>query len=345
MRVGRLHALLPGLAAMLVAAGCGSPRPLEPFAAGGSVWPAAPEPARLQLVGEFSGPGDLGIRPSVWSRLTSMALGGAPRQMVRPMAVAVADQGKRIFVADPGCGCVHRYDLRAGRYAQLRPDGEGGLPSPVGLAVTASGTLFVADSQRRLVFRAEADAQALSPLPLEGELRQPTGLAWDEAAQRLYVVDTQAQVVRGFDTAGAQVSELGQRGHRQGDLNFPTYLWLDGQGRLLVTDTLNFRVQRFEPHGALLNSIGKPGDGTGSLARPKGVASDSHGHIYVMDALFHAMQVFDADGRLLLAVGEQGQGPGQFWLPAGLFIDADDTVYVADAYNRRVQVFRYVGGG
>lgn len=341
----RLRGHIPVLAACAALAACQGQAPLEPFSVGGQVWPASPEAPRVQLLGQFSLPADLGIRPSLWSRLASMALGEAQDQMIRPMAVAVSDQGKRIYVADPGCGCVHRYDLRDGDYRQLRLAGEHPLASPVGMAVTPEGRLFVADSQLGRVFSALPGEDELSPVELGVELQQPTGLAWDAGLQRLYVVDTTAQLIRAFGSDGRLVSELGERGHQEGALNFPTYLWLDDAGRLLVTDTLNFRVQRFAAQGALLNSFGKPGDGTGSLARPKGVASDSFGHIYVMDALFHAMQVFDESGKLLLALGEQGQGPGQFWLPAGLFIDSDNTIYVADAYNRRVQVFRYVGGG
>jgi len=337
--------VLGALLGAVLLAGCGSPQPLDPFTAAGAVWPSPPEPSRVQLLGQFSQPADLGIKPSIWSRLASMALGAERNQMTRPMAVAVSDQGKRIFVADPGCGCVHRYDLRSGDYRQLRLARDVPLASPVGLAVTPEGRLFVADSQLRRVFSALPGEQELSLMDLGVELQQPTGIAWDAELQRLYVVDTAAQLIRTFDADGQLMTELGERGHQEGALNFPTYLWLDNSGRLLVTDTLNFRVQRFESQGTLLNSFGKPGDGTGSLARPKGVASDSFGHIYVMDALFHAMQIFDESGKLLLAVGEQGQGPGQFWLPAGLFIDKDNTIYVADAYNKRVQVFRYVGGG
>jgi len=324
-------------------AGCASQPVPEPFTETGPVWPESPALARIQLVGQFSQPSELGIRPSLWSRLVRLAAGPAQNQLVKPMAVAVAEEANIIFVADPGAGCVHRYDLRAAKYRQLRLAREAPLLSPVGLAVTPQGRLFVSDSQLARIFVANAEDDELTPLQLDTPLQQPTGLAWDSDTDHLSVVDTAAQVIRRFSSSGELIGEYGQRGEQAGNLNYPTYLWQDNDRNLLVSDSLNFRIQRFSHDGRALDQFGKAGDATGALSRPKGVAADSFGHVYVIDSLFHAMQVFDSDGRFLLAVGEQGQGAGEFWLPTGLFVDAHDTIYVADTHNSRIQVFRYIG--
>jgi len=332
---------------LLLLSGCGSTPGISPFQEAGPLWPAAPEPARIQFVGEFSNPGDLGIQPSLWGRLMRFAAGASRDSMVRPMAVASALDGKLIYVADPGAQCVHRYDLARGRYTRLVRAGRQPLLSPVGLAVTPSGKIFVTDSQLGKVFVAEAGAPELEAMPLSTDspsaIRQPTGIAWAEETQRLYVVDTIAHVVREYDANGQYLAEFGGRGDAPGAMNFPTYLWQDAAEGLLVTDSLNFRIQLFDSTGRPSSQFGKPGDGGGSLARPKGVALDSFGHVYVMDSLFQAMHIFDLSGTLLLALGEQGQAAGQFWLPAGLFIDSADRIFVADAYNHRIQVFRYIG--
>jgi len=334
-----LYWLLP----LALATGCASQEVLEPFTEAGPVWPEPPAAARLQFIGEFSRPSGLGIHPSLWSKVVRLAAGPAHDQLVRPMSVAVAGQANIIYVADPGAGCVHRYDLRSKKYRQLRLAREVPLLSPVGLAVTPDGRVFVSDSQLATVFVAEADDKILKPLQLDTPLQQPTGLAWDASTEQLYVVDTAAQIIRRYTASGALIDEYGQRGDRAGALNYPTYIWQDHERNLLVSDSLNFRIQRFSHDGTALGQFGKVGDATGALSRPKGVAADSFGHIYVIDSLFHALQIFDSDGRFLLAVGQQGQGPGQFWLPAGIFIDAQNTIYVADTHNSRIQVFRYIG--
>jgi len=333
------------LVLVALAAGCAGVQPLTPFTSESRVWPDPPDARRIAFVGEFSSAADLGIRAGFWGRLTSILAGARNEGLVRPMAVAATDAGDVIFVADPDARCVHRYDLRRGRYDCLTLSRHDALASPVGLAVTGEGRLFVTDSLLRGVYTVARDGKWLEPLPLGGELSQPTGIAWDEASGRLYVADTGAQVIRSYSPDGSLQREIGERGHLPGQVNFPTYLWTDAADELVVTDSLNFRVQRFDATGAFVTSFGRNGDQVGDFARPKGVAVDSYGHVYVVDALLQAIQIFDRDGNLLLALGEQGQAPGQFWLPNGIFITDDNTIFVADSYNRRVQVFRYVGAG
>ena len=345
MRPTLPHVVRPLFAstAVLLLAACATTERTSPFTSGGGqAWPAPPEQPRIQSVTQFSGPADLGIRPSAWSRLVGFAAGPSERAMQRPMAVAATPAGNTVFVADPGAGVVHRYDLVRGRYDRLTPGRGNALASPVGLAVTADGRVFVADSALNAVLSAGPEDDALQPLALTPEPEQPTGLALGPSGD-LFVASTGSHTIRRYSAAGTLVREYGGRGNAPGQLNFPTYLWLAPPSELLVTDTLNFRIQRFDADDGVLGAFGQAGDATGSLARPKGVAVDRHGNIYVMDGVLNALQIFDREGRLLLAIGEQGQGPGQFWLPSGVFVTADDLIFVADSYNRRVQVFRYLG--
>ena len=324
-------------------AGCASSPGVPPFTAQGRIWPDTPADARIAFVGEFAEPEDLGIRPGIWKRIVRFTAGARRDAVVRPMDVAATEGGGVIYVADPDAHCVHRYDLARGRYDCLALSRDAALPSPVGVALTPSGRLYVADSLLGSVFTIGPGERFLQPFVSGAGLERPTGLAWHEAAGLLLVSDTGSQSVKAYRPDGSFAFQFASRGVGPGEVNFPTYLWADDR-ELLVTDSLNFRVQRFDGDGAFRTSFGKNGDRAGDFARPKGVAVDSQGHVYVVDALFNGIQVFDRDGRLLLAFGERGQDPGQVWLPNGLFITADDLIFVADSYNRRVQVFRYLGG-
>jgi sugar lactone lactonase YvrE len=339
----RLSNIVMLLASLLLAGSCSTPGDLRPFEATGPVWPEAPDQARVQFIGEFGGADDLGIRESFWDKMVNLWAGASARSLARPMAVAVTVDGRIIFVADPDAQCLHRYDLRRGRYDCLAGQDGRMLPSPVGVTVTDSGRVFVTDSSLGQVLTMQRDGDELAALSLDMPLQQPTGIIWDAQSGDLFVADTAAQVIRRFTVDGRQIEELGAHGEAIGRFNFPTYLWPYGGG-LLVTDSLNFRVQTFDASGQAVHAFGELGDAPGNLSRPKGVAVDSQGHIYVVDALFHALQIFDQDGRLLLVLGEQGQAPGQFWLPNGIFIGKDNMIFVADSYNRRIQVFRYIGG-
>lgn len=328
---------------LVLLAGCATSPRVDPFAVEKGFWPDPPELKRIAFVGEFSNAGDLGIRESAWARFVSITAGGQQDAMVRPMAVAASFDGKIIFVADPDARCVHRYDLHRGRYSCLTLGRRESLVSPVGLAVSDDGMLYVSDSRLAGIYRASMEDKNLVPFAVSAELMQPTGIAWDSVHDLIFVADTGSQSIKVFDTQGALVSEFGDRGPMPGRFNFPTYLWFDPTDELLVTDSLNFRIQRFGDDGKFLKEFGENGDRVGDFARPKGIATDSYGHVYVVDALLNAVQVFGRNGEFLIAVGRQGQGPGEFWLPNGIFISDDNTIFVADSYNKRVQVFRYVG--
>ncbi|MEW5788531.1 MAG: 6-bladed beta-propeller [Pseudomonadota bacterium] len=329
-----------GLALAGFLAGCGGSAGVRPEAPP-LVWPAPPEPPRVAWVSAFSRPADLGIERSFLQRLRDFIFGEDETRMVRPMAVVEA--GGTLFVADPGIKGVHRFDRSKADYQLIGGPGESALPSPVGLARGARGEIYVADSRLARVLVIEPGAREARALDLEGELLQPTGLAYDLSGQRLFVVDTRAHRINVYDVQGRRTAVIGERGSGPGQFNYPTMISLAGPDRIYVTDSLNYRVQILDGNGRFAGQFGRLGDGTGDAARQKGIATDRDGHVYIVDSLFHTVQVFDPGGRYLLSLGSQGQDRGEFWLPTGITIGGDDLIYVADAYNRRVQILRYLG--
>jgi DNA-binding beta-propeller fold protein YncE len=284
----------------------------------------------------------LGFTKNFFVRAFEFVFGEEPQRIVRPMAVV--DINKVLYVADPGAKGVHRFDRNASRYDLLRLENNFALPSPVGMALGEQGTVYVTDSALSGVFVIKPGAEFAVPLNLSEPVRQPTGVAFDPAARKLYVTSTMEHCIKVYSPDGKYLATLGRRGDQNGEFNFPTMLWHSGAGELLVTDSLNFRTQFFDASDQFAGKFGQAGDGGGDAPRQKGVATDRFGHVYAVDSLQNALQIFDRAGQFLLAVGGLGQKPGEFWLPTGIFIGADDLIYVADAYNQRVQVFRYVGG-
>lgn len=328
---------------MQLVAACATVDSGQPFAVGGQVWPAAPEQARIQFIGEFSDIRDLGIAPSFWERVMNLTAGAVDHRMVRPMSVATTTDSRVLFVADPDGQCVHRYDLNKRRYRCLSLVDKDEEIYPIGLAVIDDNWLVVTDSQRGRIYKAGLNDNALEVFYVGKDLVQPTGIFWDSSSGRLFVTDTGQQCILEFDRSGNFKRQIGGHGAGPGKFNFPTYIWVDAQRELLVTDSLNFRVQRFDVDGEFVSQFGGIGDRPGDFSRPKGVAADQFGHIYSIDALMHSLQIFNRNGELLLAIGGQGRAAGEFWLPNGIFVTPDNTIFVADSYNRRVQVFKYVG--
>ncbi|MBE9554627.1 MAG: 6-bladed beta-propeller [Proteobacteria bacterium] len=331
-----LLALALGLALLATCAPAGDELERQAALYESIVWPEPPQQARIRLVGVFGEPEELGIRQSFLGRLWGWIAGAEARNMVRPYAIAV--NGARLAVADPGVGAVHLYDMAGGDYERIEWAGEQLLQSPVGVAFVGDA-LYVADSALGRIFVFDAEGELTRTI--EG-LDRPTGLAWDPRAGRLYVTDTLRHGIVVLDADGKRLFEFGGRGSGDGQFNFPSHLTLAG-GRLYVNDTMNFRVQTFDMDGNFVSAFGSHGDGSGDFSQPKGVGVDGEGHIYVVDALFNRVQIFDEEGQLLLAFGGDGALPGEFWLPSGMYIN-ENRIYVADSYNRRVQIFQFLGG-
>lgn len=306
------------------------------------VWPKPPGKARIEFVRSIEKPEDLGITPGFWSRLVSVFAGKQESRLVRPMA-AVMTPDQVLFVADPGAKTVHRFDTVHKTHEMLQPGKNLSFLSPVSLAVDEANRVYVSDSALNRIFRYDSKGGEAVVFETSIPLDQPTGLAFDSARDRLYVVNTRQHQILTFDPQGSLLFSFGSRGAGAGQFNYPTQIWSDQtSGRLWVTDSLNFRIQQFSKDGQYISALSGVGDATGNLPRPKGVATDSLGHVYVMDALLNTMQIFNESGELLLYLGEQGRNAGQFWLPMGIYIDQDNRIFVADSFNNRVQVFRFL---
>ncbi|PKO62795.1 MAG: hypothetical protein CVU24_02450 [Betaproteobacteria bacterium HGW-Betaproteobacteria-18] len=332
-------AWLVAVALALLVVGCSTPAPspaMDPAALAALVWPKPPEPPRIRYLQSVAGPLDWGIELPWWRRLADALTGASAQQFVRPSAVAEA--GGVLYVADPGTQSLWLLDRPRKRIAQVSKIGDEALVSPVALALRADGAVFVADTALNKVFLLDRDGALLRTFANQS-LERPAGLAWSDAAQRLYVLDSRRHRITVFDGKGTVLRHMGDGGGGDAQFNYPTHITLAADGALLVTDAMNFRIQALSQNGDFLWKFGHHGNGSGDFAAPKGVAVDAQGHYYVVDALFDAVQIFDQSGQLLLTFGERGEQPGQLTLPRGIFISNEDKVYVADAYNQRVQVF------
>lgn len=302
-------------------------------------WPAPPAEPAVRYVRAVAGPEDWGVTTGLFGRIVDTLTGKQTDHFVRP--TGVAEDGGRLYVADPGAPALWIIDTPQNRMTRVDRVGDAQLVSPVAVALGPEGTVFVADTVLKRVFRLDRTGNPLEVAAAD-ELARPAGLAYDADRRELYVADSAAHRIAVFGPGGKLVRAFGKSGTGDGEFNAPTHAALDHARELLVTDALNYRVEAFDRSGRFLWKFGRQGDGSGDFAAPKGVASDSAGHIYVVDALFDTVQVFDSNGVLLFSFGERGTLEGQFWLPGGIFISTRDEIYVADAYNRRIQVFRVV---
>jgi DNA-binding beta-propeller fold protein YncE len=326
------------LAAGVIPACLAASKPQAPTNSPALVWPPPPAEPRITYLESLSGPGDFGVRPSGWNRLSNLVSGGdrGKEKLIKPFGIAL-DESDNLCVTDMGAGRVWFFDRSRKRVRSWDKVGKLAFIAPVAV-VKKKNRFFVADSALQQVVA--FDGQGKLVFAIDQPATRPTGLAI--SGEKLLVADSAGHRIVIFSLNGEYLSQFGQRGEGLGELNFPTHVVVNARGHILVTDSMNSRIQAFDSTGRYLSLIGSAGDGSGHFSRPKGVAVDQAGHVYVVDALFDNFQIFNPEGKFLLAVGMPGSAPGQFWMPAGIAISRDQRIFVADGYNGRIQVFQYL---
>ena len=296
-----------------------------------------------------------------------------------PQGVAV-DAGGNVYVAD-----TENHTLRkvtpAGVVSTLagspgvRGSTDGAVDvarfdTPSGVAVDATGNLYVADSgDHRL--RKVTPAGVVSTLAgsfvgsndgigTNASFQSPTGIAVD-AAGNVYVADTGNSTLRKVTPAGVVSTIAGLAGNPgsvdgtgpNARFTYPQGIAVDAAGNVYVADTYNSTLRKVTPAGVvstIAGLAGNPGstDGTGSAARffiPQGVAVDGAGNVYIADAINSTLRKLTPAGVVSTVAGVAGQpgsadgtGSGaRFLSPQGIAVDGAGNVYVADFGNQAIR--------
>lgn len=218
---------------------------------------------------------------------------------------------------------------------------DGQFDRPIGIAMDASGRVYVADTlnHRVQVFNGDgAFSHKWGSLGnSDGQFNFPSGIAVDESGN-VYVADTMNLRVQVFSASGTFLHKWGTGGAGDGQFNFPSGIAVDS-GKVYVTDHVNHSVQVFGSDGTFLRKWGSFGNGNGLFNTPEGIVINRSGTVYVADHVNHRVQVFSGDGTFLRKWGTKGPGDSQFNHPTGIALDQSGKVYVADRDNHRVQVF------
>ena len=209
-------------------------------------------------------------------------------------------------------------------------------------------------------------------LAVEAQLRNPTGVAVDEAGN-LYITGNER--IRMVDAAGliSTVAGNGVRGFSgdggpavQAQLNYPRGVAVDGSGNIYIVDAGNHRIRKVDAAGAVSTVAGSGrygygGDGgaatSASLSNPRDAAADSSGNVYIADTFNHRIRKVDAAGVIttVAGMGDSGRHAGrpqrrggysgdggpavraQLRFPRGTALDGSGNLYIADTGNNRVR--------
>ncbi|MCA1668399.1 MAG: hypothetical protein LC793_13615 [Thermomicrobia bacterium] len=223
------------------------------------------------------------------------------------------------------------------------------LTKPRGIAIDATGNIYVADTGGNRVQKYGPDRRLLtrwgSKGTGDGQFDNPIGIAVDGAGN-VYVADYLR--VQKFNGDGAFLTKWQSVDTGTGSFSFIQGMAVDRQGAIYVTDQAH--LYRFDGDGHLLGSwdttAKSPG---GRFARPSHteevdsdagtVAVDAAGNVYLTDVTAGQVVKFDASGQLLAVWGGEGDGDGKFFVVQNVAVDAQGNVYVSDLGGHRVQKF------
>jgi len=232
------------------------------------------------------------------------------------------------------CGFVPSAQAQLAHFnSATRPLGSG-FSSPAGVAVDASGNVFVADFTSSTVKEIVAVNGSIPESPtiitLGSGFNEPEGVAVDGFGN-VFVADTNNSAVKEILAAGGYttVNTLG------GGFLDPAGVAVDGSGNVFVTDTYNNAVKEILAAGGYttVNTLGS------GFSYPFGVAVGASENVYVSDASGAVKEILATGGYT--TVNTLGSG---FNEPAGVAVDGSGNVFVTETNNNAVREILAAGG-
>ncbi|MBL0211901.1 MAG: NHL repeat-containing protein [Holophagaceae bacterium] len=258
--------------------------------------------------------------------------------LMAPSRIAT-DAAGRVYITDHTLGKVIVRDEQ-GRLVSMKS----GLKHPLGIAVDSAGRIYVGEEGTGSVSVFLPDWTLVDRLGQgAGEFLMPNHItipASSPLAGMILVSDSRADLIKVYSAGGSAVRQFGGSGASNGQLNFPSGLYVSGSGEIFVADQNNNRIQVFSADGLFLRTFGRSTMmGLGPFSRTQGLAGDSLGRIFVADAFQGTVKVIDALGNAISTIGRFGEGLGELKAPVSLSIDRNNRLFVVSPGNTRVEIF------
>jgi hypothetical protein len=209
-------------------------------------------------------------------------------------------------------------------------NGDGEFNLPEGVALDASGNIYIADKQNHRVHK------------------------WDKNGTYIGWI--------GGGVNGWQTGPAPESGSGDGSFKWPMDVAVDSNGNIYVADTWNWRIQKWSSTGNYVGWIGggvngwqtgpapaSEGTGFGEFREVFGVSVDTLGNIYAANTLADSVYKWDASGNAVgwigngqygwqtgSVTGTYGSELGYFEFPWDMAVGPDGKLYIADTYNVRI---------
>jgi sugar lactone lactonase YvrE len=243
------------------------------------------------------------------------------------------------------------------------------LPSfnnPSGVAIDASGDIFVADYGNNLIRKiapggivttlaGSGNAGYIDGTGILASFTQPTGLTIDPSGN-LFVADAGDNLIREITPAGAVTTIAGS--DTTGSVNAvgkassffdPLGVAVDAHDNVYVADAGNNLIRLIAQGGQVSTFAGTLNTGSSTnlspFNNPSGVAVDGTGNVFVANYLNNTIMKISPAGVVSTYAGVDtlkgaNNGPAAtatFYFPNSVAVDAADNVYVSDGVNNLIR--------
>ena len=221
--------------------------------------------------------------------------------------------------------------------------GKGQFNLPVGIDISDTGKVFIADTRNSRIQAFDAEGKFLYMFTVKagpGETASdPVDVAVSKLNNYLYISDNDNHKIKVYNQNGAYEFEWGGFGEALEAFRYPGMMTLNDYNELFIVDVLNTRVQKFDPFGVFITDIGRWGVLQGHLFRPKGVALDKQNRVFISDSYMGVVQAFTDLGRFIGVICEKDK-VRKFRMPVGIVFDKNDRLLVVEMRGNKITVLK-----
>jgi DNA-binding beta-propeller fold protein YncE len=227
--------------------------------------------------------------------------------------------------------------------------GNGQFTAPQGIAVSAAGEVYVADSTANRIQKFTGVGvyvtQWGSTGTGQGQFSSPIAVDTDPSGN-VYVIESGGSRVQKFSSTGTFLAQWGAAGAADGQFQNLESIAIDPLGFVYVGQ--DNRIQKFTGSGTFIGKFGLSGSGAGNTSGARGLAFDAEGNLYVSDSNNSRLEKFSGAGVAASLAAPQYllESPflnGMPWGPIGLAVDAAGFVFATDAGNACLEKFASSG--
>jgi sugar lactone lactonase YvrE len=307
--------------------------------------------------------------------------GAATNASLNNPAGLVVDASGNLFMADSGNSRIRKLDLH-GIITTVAGGGVGdggaathaSLNNPSGVAVDASGNLFIDDQNNGLIRKVDLNgiittvAGGGTNYPGDGGAAtnaslSPSGVAVD-ASGNLFIDDQNDGLIRKVDlngiittVAGGGTNSPGNGGTATNASLSPSRVAVDASGNLFIADQNNGLIRKVDLNGIITtvagggtNYHGDGGAATNTSLAPSGMAVDTSGNLFIADNNYGSIRKVDVNGIITTVagggnnyLGDGGAATNASLYASGVAVDASGNLFIVDRGNSRIRKVDFNG--